>query len=80
MSKYYSLQIDVTKIDKKLLFAGKKGTYLNCFLAIEDKPDSYGQVGMVTQSISQEERKKGAKGNILGNLKPINSKSDGLPF
>lgn len=79
MPKYYSLQLDVTKIDKKLLFSGKKGTYLNVFLAVNDEVDQYGQIGMATQSIPQEERKKGKKGNILGNLKKI-GKGDDLPF
>lgn len=79
MPKYYSLQIDVTKIDKKLLFSGKKGTYLNVFLVVNDQDDQYGQIGMATQSIPLEERRKGNKGNILGNLKKITRSSD-LPF
>ena len=80
-SKYYRLQIDVSRIDKKELFQGKKGNYLNCFAIINDEKDQYGQVGLVSQSVSQEDRKKGKKGAILGNFKPIDKiEKDDFPF
>ena len=65
-----SLKIDVTKIDKARLFPGAKGTYLDATVFIDvDNPDQYGNNGMITQSVSKEEREAGTKGAILGNSK-----------
>ena len=63
-----SASINVTKIDKTKLFKGKNGTYLNitAFVDTENK-DQYDHNGMVTQSITSEEKKSGVKGAILGN-------------
>ena len=67
-----SLKIDVTKIDKERLFRGQKGTYLDLTVFIDvDKEDQYGNNGMITQSVSKEDRDAGVKGAILGNIKVI---------
>tara|TARA_Y100000389_G_C17175624_1_gene371355 strand:+ start:367 stop:669 length:303 start_codon:yes stop_codon:yes gene_type:complete len=65
-----SASIDVTKIDKAKLIDGKKGTYLNltAFVNLDEK-DQYDNNGMITQSVSQEEREAGTRGAILGNTK-----------
>lgn len=65
-----SASIDVTKIDKSKLIDGKKGTYLNitAFVNLDEK-DQYDNNGMITQSVSQEEREAGTRGAILGNTK-----------
>ena len=64
------LKIDVTKIDKARLFKGAKGTYLDATVFIDvDNVDQYGNNGMLTQAVSEEERKAGVKGAILGNSK-----------
>jgi|TARA_R110000796_G_scaffold230784_1_gene348561 hypothetical protein len=65
-----SASIDVSKIDKTKLIKGKKGTYLNitAFVDIDNK-DQYDNNGMITQSVTSEERESGAKGVILGNTK-----------
>lgn len=63
------LSIDVTKIDKALLYKGTKGTYLNCTVFIDDAEDQYGNNGMITQEVSKESRDAGEKGAILGNCK-----------
>jgi|TARA_R110000824_G_scaffold203371_7_gene387839 hypothetical protein len=67
--------IDVTKIDKTRLVAGKKlnadgkvGQYLNLTL-IETPGNQYGDSHMVVQSVSKEEREQGVRGTILGNGK-----------
>lgn len=49
MSKLLQCKIDVTKIDKKLLFVGKKGTYLDVNIWINDKPDQYGNDCSIAQ-------------------------------
>lgn len=67
-------KLDVTKIDKKYLFPGKKGTYLDIVLMENrDGPDQYGNDYMVVQGISKEARAAGEKGPILGNAKIIES-------
>jgi len=63
------LSLDVSKIDKSKLYKGKKGVYLNAAVLLKDEPDQYGNDGMIVQDVSQEERKQGIKGAILGNGK-----------
>ena len=64
------VKIDVSKIDKTLLFKGAKGVYLDATVFIDiDTPDQYGNHGMVTQDISKEAKDAGDKGPILGNVK-----------
>ena len=62
-------KIDVSKIEKSLLFKGAKGVYLDATVFIDpDTADEYGNHGMVTQDVSKEAREAGEKGNILGNV------------
>ena len=64
------ISINVSKIQKERLFQGKSGKYLDLTLFLDTKEkDQYGNSGMVTQSVSQEERAQGIKGEILGNAK-----------
>lgn len=64
------IKIDVTKIKKELLFAGKNGAkYLDA--ALHERPDEYGNAGFISQSVSKEARAKGEKGPIIGNWKRI---------
>ena len=65
------LKINLDKLDKERLYQGQKGLYLDAVLAVGETPDQYGNCGMITQSVSQEERKSGVKGAILGNGKII---------
>jgi hypothetical protein len=67
----FQLSIDVNKIDKARLFKGKKGTYLTAALILKDEPDQYGNIGMIVESISKEEREAGHQGTIIGNAKSI---------
>ena len=65
-----SLKLDVSKIDKNLLYKGKKGTYLDCTVFVElDQADQYGNNGMITQDESKQNRDAGHNGPILGNCK-----------
>tara|TARA_R110002153_G_scaffold114365_3_gene257040 strand:+ start:5138 stop:5479 length:342 start_codon:yes stop_codon:yes gene_type:complete len=64
-----NLKIDVSKIDKELLFKGAKGVYLDATVFIDpDQPDQYKNHGMITQSVSKESRESGERGAILGNV------------
>lgn len=42
MSQLLKLSIDVTKITKEKLYKGKKGTYLDLVVAVNDEPDNFG--------------------------------------
>lgn len=71
------LKIDVTKIDKALLYKGTKGTYLDAALhENRDGTDQYGNDGFITQSVSKEERAKGTKGPIIGNWRNLEKRGD----
>ncbi len=63
-----NVKIDVSKIDKNLLFKGAKGVYLDATVFIDPEQKSeFGDHGMITQDVSKEARERGEKGNILGN-------------
>ena len=65
-----SLSINVKEIEKARLYQGQKGVYLNMTVFVDtDLKDQYGNNGMITQDVSQEERSQGMKGKILGNCK-----------
>jgi len=63
-------KIKTGSIDKKYLFQGKNGSYLDIVLMENrDGPDQFGNHFMVVQGIPKAERDKGIKGAILGNGK-----------
>ena len=65
-----NLKIDVSKIDKNRLFKGQKGTYLDATAFVDlDQLDEYSNNGFIAQQVSEDERKQGVKGAILGNSK-----------
>jgi len=73
MIKY---KIDVTKIDKALLYKGEKGTYCSgAFIEYKEGTDEYGNDGMVVQDVSKEERDQGKRGPIIGNWRKFKDKS-----
>ena len=62
-------KIDVTKINKQRLYAGKKGKYLSIAIFLTEEDDQYGNRGMIVESVSKEERMEGTQGAILGNVR-----------
>jgi hypothetical protein len=65
-----TLKINVAKIDKSKLYKGTEGTYLDVTAFVDtDNQDKFGNNGMITQSVSKEEREAGTRGVILGNSK-----------
>ncbi len=78
MSETITIKIDVNKIDKSKLFAGKKGTYLDVVL-IPTPNNQYGNDYMAVQGISKEEREAGIKGEVLGNANLNKKKQGGAP-
>lgn len=69
-----TVNINVKKIEKARLFAGKEGAMYLDLALIESPNDKYGNDYMVVQQITKEERDKGMKGIILGNAKIIGGK------
>jgi hypothetical protein len=71
-----SISINVTKIDKTAIIAGKNGKYLSLTLfENKDGPDKYGNDGFVTQDLGKERREAGERGEILGNWKHVGRKA-----
>jgi len=87
----FSIKINLTKIDKSLLFKSEKtgAIYLDAF-AIASPNNKYGQSHMIVQSMPKDRREAGEKGEILGNMEvsetkskesaPIDENDTGLPF
>lgn len=71
MAQNISVRLDVSKIDKAKLYKGAKGVYLDAAIIMKDEVDQYGNIGMIVQSVTKEEREQGVKGAILGNVKYI---------
>ena len=57
MSKLVTASIDVTKIEKNLLYKGKKGTYLDLSIWFNDEPDQYGNDCSIQQTTKKDEPK-----------------------
>ena len=61
-------KINLERIEQKRIVKGKKGSYLD--VSLVPTPNSqYGYSDLVAQCVSEEERKEGVKGPILGNAK-----------
>ncbi|MBT6754229.1 hypothetical protein HOB25_04560 [bacterium] len=55
--KIYTGKIDVKKIDKARLFEGKKGTYLDIVMFVNEEADNYGNHIAIQQQTKQDEEK-----------------------
>ena len=64
MSKLLQCKIDVTKINKDLLYKGQKGTYLNFNVWINDEKDKYNNDASIEQQTPRDADK-----NYIGNGK-----------
>jgi hypothetical protein len=88
--------IDVSKIDKSKIVAGKKGRYYNIDIIVGDEPNQFGQQVSIIEKQTPEQRKAKDKKKYLGNGKivfkkdaetgsnpqnePIQDSNDDLPF
>lgn len=66
------LKIDVTKINKELLFKGAKGVYLDAVM-FEGK-DQYGNDGWINQSVPKDKRGQYPEHIKIGTWKEITTK------
>ncbi len=66
--RFINIRIDVTKINKNLIFAGAKGNYLDlCLHMLPDgEVDKYENLGFITQSKPKDSKEETA---ILGNAR-----------
>lgn len=71
MSKLIAISVDVTKLDKSKFITGKKGTYVNLTVSVNDSADQFGNDSSVWQSQSEEERKAKADRAFCGNGKVV---------
>lgn len=72
MAKLITASLDVTKIVKEKLVKGKKGTYANLTIWVNDEVDQFGNDVSIQQSLSKDERESGAPKIYLGNGKTHN--------
>jgi len=69
MARPIKLKINVTRILKDHLYAGKNGKYLALVVwPNKSGPAQYGNTHFVCQELSKEARDAGEKGPIIGNL------------
>jgi len=66
MATIINASIDVTKIPKETLVTGKKGTYANVTIFINDET-RFGNNASIAMSQSKEEREAGEQKIYLGN-------------
>ena len=83
MAIILSASLNVAKIDKTKLIAGKTGQFLNVTITINDEIDKFGNNASIFESQSKEEREAKTPKNYLGNGKVIwtsDKKNNDLPF
>ena len=63
-----SLRINTHKCESKYMVKGKKGVWMGCVLI--PTPDSeFGYSHFIAQEVSEDQRRQGIKGPIIGNAK-----------
>lgn len=83
MATILNASLNVAKIDKTKLIAGKTGQFLNVTITINDETDKFGNNASIFESQSKEERDAKIPKNYLGNGKVIwtsDKKNNDLPF
>lgn len=83
MATILNASLNVAKIDKTKLIAGKTGQFLNVTITINDEVDKFGNNASIFESQTKEEREAKTPKNYLGNGKVIwtsDKKKEDLPF
>lgn len=82
MATILNASLNVAKIDKTKLIAGKTGQFLNITITINDEVDKFGNNASIFESQTKEERDNKTPKNYLGNGKVIwtSEKKNDLPF
>ena len=71
MASIINVSIDVTKLDKSKFIQGKKGTYANLTISVNDETNSYGQNVSVSENQTKEQREAKEPKSYVGNGKVI---------
>lgn len=71
MASIVKFSINLDKIPKDKIIAGKKGKYFPMTLTLNDEVDAYGNQGPVLVEQSKEEREGGTEKIYLGNAKVV---------
>ena len=71
MASILATSIDLTKIPKDKIIAGKKGKYLPITITLNDEVDQFGNNGPVVVQQSKEEREAKTEKVYLGNVKVV---------
>lgn len=69
MSAIVNFSLDLSKLPKEKMIKGKKGTYINLSLSVNDQTNDFGQNASVF--ISQTKEEKDQKKNYVGNGKVV---------
>ena len=71
MASIIKTSIDLTKIPKDKIYAGKKGKYLPITITLNDELDQFGNQGPVVVEQTKEERDAKVAKTYLGNVKVV---------
>jgi hypothetical protein len=71
MSAIVNFSLDLTKLPKEKMIKGKKGTYINLSLNVNDQTNQYGKNASVIVSQSREEREAKQDRIYVGNGRVI---------
>lgn len=69
MSAIINLSINLDKINKSKIISGKKGSYYNVTVSLNNDVDPYGNNASIFEAQTKEERDAKASRNYLGNGK-----------
>lgn len=71
MSTIINASLDLTKIEKSKIIKGKKGSYINVTMFVNDEVDQYGNNASIIISQTKEEREAKTPRVYLGNGKTV---------
>ena len=71
MSAIVNFSLDLSKLPKEKMVKGKKGTYINLSLSVNDETNEYGGNASVIVAQSKEERDAKQKKLYVGNGKVV---------
>jgi hypothetical protein len=71
MSTIINASLDLTKVEKSKVIKGKKGSYINVTMFINDEVDQFGNHASIIMSQTKEERDAKTPRVYLGNGKVV---------
>ena len=71
MSTIINASLDLTNIEKSKIIKGKKGSYINVTMFVNDEVDQYGNNASIIISQTKEEREAKTPRVYLGNGKTV---------